>query len=116
VGEPVASFLHKECANATSYYRLEPSSILLEWEWFASLSRLGKPVDMVAIQDGDHVLQKPWDRMISQQGNVDWFRFWLKGEEDQDPGKAQQYKRWRELRKLQAENERAANVSMQPSN
>jgi len=29
----------------------------------------------------------------SQQGNVDWFRFWLKGEEDPDPAKAEQYAR-----------------------
>jgi hypothetical protein len=26
--------------------------------------------------------------MASQQGNVDWFRFWLVGEEDPDPTKA----------------------------
>jgi hypothetical protein len=36
-----------------------------------------------------------------QQGAVDWFTFWLKGEEDPDPNKALQYARWRELRKLQ---------------
>jgi hypothetical protein len=38
--------------------------------------------------------------MTSQQGNVDWMVFWLKGEEDSDPAKADQYARWRELRKL----------------
>jgi len=32
---------------------------------------------------------------------VDWFCFWLKGEEDTDPAKVEQYVRWRELRKLQ---------------
>ncbi len=73
-------------------------------------------ITATASQDGVHVLEKPWDRMASQQTNVDWFCFWLKGEEDPDPAKVEQYKRWRELRKLQAENERAANVSMQPSN
>jgi dipeptidyl aminopeptidase/acylaminoacyl peptidase len=78
-----------------------PSSILFEWEWFVGLSRLGKPVELVYLPDADHVLVKPWDRMISQQGNVDWFRFWLKDEEDPDPAKAEQYKRWRELRKMQ---------------
>ncbi len=78
-----------------------PSGALFEWEWFAALTRLGKPVEMVMMQDGDHLLQKPWERMISQQGNVDWFRFWLKGEEDPDPAKAEQYARWRVLRKLQ---------------
>jgi hypothetical protein len=96
---------------------LNPGSILLEWEWFAALLRLGKPVDMVVIRDGEHILQKPWDRMISQQGNVDWFCFWLKGEEDPDPSKAEQYRRWRQLRKLQdtQTNEKSSNVSQSPN-
>ncbi len=80
---------------------LSPAGALFEWEWFAGLTRLSKPVEMVVMQDGNHLLQKPWERMISQEGSVDWFRFWLKGEEDPDPAKAEQYKRWRELRKLQ---------------
>lgn len=74
------------------------NTVLFEWEWFAGLSRLGRPVEMVLMQDAEHILQKPWDRMISQQGNVDWFAFWLKGEEDHDPAKAEQYTRWREMR------------------
>jgi hypothetical protein len=36
---------------------------------------------------------------------VDWYCFWLKGEEDPDPAKAEQYKRWRELKTLQVANE-----------
>ena len=55
---------------------------------------------MIYIPDGTHVLEKPWDRMISQQGNVDWFCFWLEGKEDPDPGKTEKYERWRELRSL----------------
>ncbi len=85
---------------------LDPRSVLGEWEWFAGLTRLGKPVEMIYLHDGAHDLVRPWDRMISQQGNVDWFRFWLKGEEDSDPAKAEQYARWRELRKLQEQNEK----------
>jgi hypothetical protein len=53
--------------------------------------------------EGTHILEKPLDRMVSQQGNVDWFCFWLRREEDPDPAEAEQYKRWRELRKLQEE-------------
>jgi hypothetical protein len=79
-------------------------SLLGEWEWFASLWRLSKPVELVLIPDATHVPVKPWERMVSQQGDVDWFCFWLKGEEDSDPAKAGQYTRWRELRKLQQEN------------
>ena len=73
-------------------------SVLLEWEWFAGLTLLQKPVELVYIQDGTHILQKPWDRVVSQQGNVDWFAFWLKGDEDSNPEKAEQYTRWRQMR------------------
>jgi dipeptidyl aminopeptidase/acylaminoacyl peptidase len=79
---------------------IEPTALLFEWEWFAGLRRLSKPVDLIFIPDGDHELVKPWNRMTSEQGNVDWFCFWLKGEEDPDPAKAEQYARWRRLRKL----------------
>jgi hypothetical protein len=82
-----------------------PYSLLVEWEWFAALSRLGKPVELLYMADATHNVQKPWDRMTSQQGSVDWFCFWLKGEEDPDPEKKEQYTRWRELRKLQEKNE-----------
>jgi dipeptidyl aminopeptidase/acylaminoacyl peptidase len=75
-----------------------PASLLAQWEWFAGLTRLGVPVDHLYIPGGTHVLKKPWDRMASQQTNIDWFLFWLKDEEDADPAKRQQYERWRMLR------------------
>jgi len=75
--------------------------LLVEWGWFGGYWRLRRPIDFVYLPDAVHVLQKPWERLVSQQGNVDWFAFWLKGEEDPDPAKAEQYARWRELRKLQ---------------
>ncbi|MGA9304261.1 MAG: hypothetical protein WBW31_02540 [Candidatus Sulfotelmatobacter sp.] len=79
---------------------LNPDSLLSDWHWHTGLSRLGKPVEMIYIPDATHILEKPWERMTSQQGDVDWFCFWLKGEEDPDPAKAEEYKRWRELRHL----------------
>ena len=90
---------------------LNPQSVLMEWEWFAALRRLGKPVEMVTIQDGAHELVRPWDRMVSLQGNVDWFAFWLKGEQAPDPAKAEMYARWRELKKMQQENDKKAKAA-----
>ena len=78
---------------------LEPSSLFGQWEWFSGLKRLGKPVDFIYLPTGTHILVKPWDRMVSQEGSVDWFCFWLKSEEDPDPKKTEQYLRWHELRK-----------------
>jgi hypothetical protein len=57
------------------------------------------------LQAGTHVMTNPTQRLTSETINVDWFRFWLKGEEDSDPAKAEQYARWRELRKLQEATE-----------
>jgi len=79
---------------------IRATSLPDEWEWFAGLSRLKKPVDFVYIPSGYHILQKPWDRMVSQQGDVDWFCFWLKAEKDPDPAKTAQYVRWDALRVL----------------
>ena len=60
---------------------------------------------MIYFPNGVHELVKPWERLASQQGTVDWFCFWLKNEEDPIPAKAEQYARWRALRELQQENE-----------
>ncbi len=89
--------------------------VLSEWEWFIGLTRLGKPVDLIYLPDGPHVLVKPWERMVSQQGAVDWFRFWLKDEGDPDPAKAEQYARWRELRKLHEQNEKKNSPAPSPN-
>ncbi len=76
-------------------------SLLAEWEPYAGLLLQGKPAEMVYIPDGSHILVKPWERLTSQQGAVDWYLFWLKGEEDPDPAKSEQYARWHVLRAMQ---------------
>jgi dipeptidyl aminopeptidase/acylaminoacyl peptidase len=72
--------------------------VIMGWHSFIGLRLLDKPVDFVLLPDAEHIVVKPWERMVAQQGLVDWFRFWLKGEEDSDPAKRDQYDRWRKLR------------------
>jgi len=81
---------------------LERGALLRQWEPYAGLRRLGKPVDLLWLRGerAPHVLIQPRHRRLSQQAAVDWFDFWLNGREDPDPSKAEQYARWRELRKL----------------
>jgi dipeptidyl aminopeptidase/acylaminoacyl peptidase len=78
-----------------------PDSVVSLWETFAVLRSAARPVDMIFFPQGGHNLMKPVERIGSQEGNVDWFRFWLKGEEDAQPQKAAQYERWRLLRPRQ---------------
>jgi dipeptidyl aminopeptidase/acylaminoacyl peptidase len=85
---------------------LKPAGVLEQWECYAGLLLQNKPVDFVLIPDPDedgsnHLLVKPWEKRIAQQGLVDWFCFWLNEEEDRDPRKADQYVRWRQLRQQQ---------------
>jgi len=82
-----------------------PGSLLSMWEPYAGLRLLHKPVDLIMLNTDEHVLTNPAVRLESQGGSVDWFRFWLQDYEDPDPGKAEQYKRWRNLRRLQNVNE-----------
>ena len=74
-------------------------ALLSDWGPYATLRALKKPADLILMRNGTHVITNPNDRLASENIYVDWFRFWLKGEEDPDPAKADQYKRWRELRK-----------------
>jgi len=60
----------------------------------------------VLTQEETHPLTNPAQRLVSQGGTVDWFDFWLNGHEDPDPAKAEQYARWRELKKLQQQNDK----------
>ena len=75
-------------------------SVFADWEPYAALRYLKKPVDLIMLQPGSHVMTNPTQRLAAETANVDWFRFWLQGEEDSDPKKTEQYVRWRELRVL----------------
>jgi len=79
---------------------ISDGALLELWEWFAGLRLQGKAVELVEIPHGTHILAKPRDRQIAMQGMVDWFRFWLKGEEDLNPMKREQYVRWRRMRTI----------------
>lgn len=78
-----------------------PDVLLTMWAAYSGLHQLHKPVELVMLNSDEHVLTNPAVRMASQGGSVDWFRFWLQGYEDPNPAKAEQYKRWRELRAMQ---------------
>jgi dipeptidyl aminopeptidase/acylaminoacyl peptidase len=82
-----------------------PISVLQEWELYSSLFQQGKPVDLIYIPTGQHILQSPQDRYASQQGNVDWFRFWLQGYQAPTTVTAPEYLRWGELLRSEEELE-----------
>jgi dipeptidyl aminopeptidase/acylaminoacyl peptidase len=76
-------------------------SLSMQIAEFKGLRRLGKAVELIYLPNGTHILEKPWDRLASQQGTVDWCAFWLKSEEDPSLSKADKYSRWRAMRDVQ---------------
>jgi dipeptidyl aminopeptidase/acylaminoacyl peptidase len=74
-------------------------NVLFMWDVYAGLRYLRKPAELIQLNTDEHILTNPTVRLASQGGSVDWFRFWLKDEQDPDPAKAEQYARWQKLRK-----------------
>jgi dipeptidyl aminopeptidase/acylaminoacyl peptidase len=68
------------------------------WDWYSGLRRFGVPVEYWTYANATHNLIDVTYRVQNTERLVDWFRFWLKGEEDSVPAKLDQYKRWRAMR------------------
>lgn len=87
------------------------SEYLADLELLGNLRELKKPVEMFIYPNEFHEKNQPKHRYEIYQRNVDWMKFWLKGEEDPDPTKAEQYQRWREMRKLQEHDQSNARTN-----
>jgi hypothetical protein len=92
--DTAAGFQMDQVKSPIRFEAMNALSVLGEWELYASLRLQNKPVDFVFFPHGTHIHQRPLERLESQQGSVDWFRFWLQGYKDPDPAKAAQYLRW----------------------
>ncbi|MFN3630658.1 MAG: alpha/beta hydrolase family protein, partial [Casimicrobiaceae bacterium] len=97
--------LHTDCIRAAlriESYSAEPKN---NWDIYALLRRQYRPVELIKFPEGSHALSRPSERMISLQGNVDWYRFWLKGERRSElliPAETaeslrEQYARWDQM-------------------
>lgn len=60
--------------------------------------RAGMPTEYVVYPRTGHAIKLPRFRKESAERNLDWFRFWLLGQEDRQPVKVEQYARWRAMR------------------
>lgn len=114
--------LHTDCVRAAMRIETYGPAVLNNWDVYALLRRQYKAAEMIVIPDGSHSLGHPGDRMISLQGNVDWYRFWLRDAERVEPllpgetaeSLRSQYARWRqmhELRKADGRRPRCARLS-----
>ena len=84
------------------------SEYIADMQLITTLRQSKKPVEMFIYSGELHDKNQPKHRYEIYERNVDWFNFWLKDKEDRDPAKAEQYKRWRELRNLSEKDARSA--------
>jgi dipeptidyl aminopeptidase/acylaminoacyl peptidase len=100
--------MHTDCVKAALRIETYGPLVLNNWDIYALLRRQYKAAEMIVIPAGAHSLSRPSERMISLQGNVDWYRFWLNDDERTElvlPGETKeglraQYARWRQMAEL----------------
>ncbi|MBT9494774.1 MAG: prolyl oligopeptidase family serine peptidase [Paucibacter sp.] len=100
--------LHTDCIRAALRIETYGHEAKNNWDIYALLRRQYRPAELITIPEGAHALSRPSERMISLQGNVDWYRFWLKGEQRSEIVLAtetvsslkEQYERWEQMATL----------------
>ncbi len=100
--------LHTDCVRAALRIESYGPWVTNNWDLYALLRRQYKPVEMVVFPGGTHSLGTPGERMVSLQGNVDWYSYWLAGKTrtapllaSETPGSvAAQYARWRQMESM----------------
>jgi len=92
--------------------RKPPLNLVGKMDVFAGLTYLNKPVELYYYPNEEHQPDDPKARLASLQRNLDWYRFWLQGYERPNPEDADQYIRWREMRKTS--EERAVQTATTP--
>jgi len=98
--------LNAKHINAPLLINVADSELLIDLQYYTSLREHQKAVEMFIYADERHLKIHPKHRYEIYNRNLDWFNLWLRDKEDPDPAKAEQYKRWRELRTMKEENER----------
>jgi dipeptidyl aminopeptidase/acylaminoacyl peptidase len=77
--------LNTDCIKAAMRIESYGPWVLNNWDIYALLRRQYKAAEMVLIPGGAHGLAQPSERMISLQGNVDWYGYWLTGRKRATP-------------------------------
>lgn len=94
----IAPMLNADRIHTPLLVNAADSEYLVGLGLITSLQQLQKPVEMFIYPNELHIKTQPKHRQEIYERNLDWFRFWLKDEEDSAPSKREQYERWHKLR------------------
>jgi len=94
----LAASLNADRIKTALLINASDSEYIASLSLYTSLDQLKKPVDLFVYPHELHIKNQPRHRSAIYDRNLDWFRFWLKGEEDPSSTKISQYKHWQTLR------------------
>ena len=92
----VSAALNVDRIEAPVLMQLPEQEARLSVELFSKLAKRWMG-EMHVFPLAPHIKVEPRQKLAAYERNLDWFRFWLRGEVDPDPAKAEQYRRWRML-------------------
>ena len=84
--------------NTPILFQTGDTEYLLALPLWSALHQEHKAVEMFVFPRETHRLIQPVHQLINFERQIDWFRFWLKNERDEDPAKSSQYARWTTLK------------------
>lgn len=94
----VSPVYHAERINVPYLMQMAEQEYLAAVEYFTRIVLSGTPAEMYVFPNETHLKFMPRHKLAAYERNLDWFRFWLLGQEDEEPTKADQYTRWRLMR------------------
>jgi hypothetical protein len=86
--------------NTPTLIQDEDAEYLSALPLWSAMHDEGKAVEMYVFPEEAHLLVQPIHTLVNSERQLDWFRFWLKHDEDEAPSKRDQYDRWNRLREL----------------
>ncbi len=97
---PMSLALNASRVKAPVLMQLPSDEYLLGLESFNALRESGSPVELYVFPDERHVKWQPAHRLAVYERSLDWFNYWLRGQEDNADAKREQYDRWSRLRAI----------------
>jgi hypothetical protein len=87
----------KDVRTASLWEGGAQSAAVMMMSYPKAARHFGAPSEFIIYPKTGHNPSLPTIQRESANRNLDWFAFWLNGEERSGAGKAEQYKRWKEM-------------------
>ena len=103
--QKLAAALRAEQIETPLLVNSADSEFIASLALYVSLEQLHKPVELYIYANELHAKNQPRHRYEIFERNLDWFRYWLRDEQDSSADKKEQYLRWGKLRDARTQHQ-----------